>query len=422
MAADMLGISLRDMAAIRNVFRFGTVLEGIVHVVLYARLGKLLLTAEQIFGITSLGFIVLSVIVTMLCRHHYFFEAMLWFHFVSMCGAAVTLWRHLSLRPFESEYYILGGMCAAASMLLSQLAIDCYYNISLRQKHWLPLITVSKTYRTDSDDLIEMRGAVSVVIHMTCHWTIRPGQYVYVTVPALGSRYLFQQHPFWIASWRQDADRRFLRLDLLIKERRDFTSRLSNDEARVVWVSGPFGRPQPFGEYGTVLMFATDIGIAAHLPYLKSLKESWAQARVRTRRIVLVWEMSNLNHDKWIKKWLDEIMSSDLDKILEIHLHGPPSEGYDVTDGSNPRTIAVRMGGGLHAGTHNRVHLMAQNVDFGRIYREEMIRPGRGKMVVTDDASRATLREIVTLEMDPDVRYHEHEFQPSRAKKSTYMA
>jgi len=44
-----------------------------------------------------------------------------------------------------------------------------------------------------------------------------------------------------------------------------------------------------------VLMFATDIGIAAHLPYLRSLREGWSHARIRTRRIVVVWEMYSLS-------------------------------------------------------------------------------------------------------------------------------
>lgn len=70
-------------------------------------------------------------------------------------------------------------------------------------------------------------------------------------------------------------------------------------------------------------------------------------------------------------------------EILEIHLHGPPTERYDVTDGSNPQVVPVRAGAGLHAGSHNRVHLMAQHVDFGRVFQEELIRPGRGKMVVS---------------------------------------
>ena len=310
-AADMFGISLRDMALIRNTFRFGAAVEGLIHVAVYTRLGKLLLTAEQIFGIVvsrdlfrtswmltipqSLGSLVLSSVVTMVCWHRYFFESVLWVQFGSVFVAAAALWKHLHVRSFEFQCYILGGICAAVVVLSGRFVVDCYYNINLRHKHWLSRVTVSKIYRADGNDLIEMRGTAAVEIHMACCWNIRPGQYVYITIPALGSRYLFQSHPFWIVSWQQDAERRSLRLNLLVKERRGFTSKLSGDEARIVWVSGPFGRSQPFGDYGTVLMFATDIGIAAHLPHLKFLKESWTQARVRTRRIVLVWRMSDLS-------------------------------------------------------------------------------------------------------------------------------
>lgn len=46
---------------------------------------------------------------------------------------------------------------------------------------------------------------------------------------------------------------------------------LSRESFHLAWISGPHGSSAPVGEYGSVLMIATGIGIAAQLLYLKEL-------------------------------------------------------------------------------------------------------------------------------------------------------
>ena len=37
----------------------------------------------------------------------------------------------------------------------------------------------------------------------------------------------------------------------------------------LAFIDGPYGVRHDFGEYGTVVMFASGIGIAGHIPYIK---------------------------------------------------------------------------------------------------------------------------------------------------------
>ena len=56
-------------------------------------------------------------------------------------------------------------------------------------------------------------------------------------------------------------------------------------------VSGPHGKNKAIGDYGRVLMLATGFGIAAQLPHLKALVQGFHDYRVRTREVVLVWQI-----------------------------------------------------------------------------------------------------------------------------------
>lgn len=61
---------------------------------------------------------------------------------------------------------------------------------------------------------------------------------------------------------------------------------------QLAWISGPHGSGAPVGKYGSVLMVATGIGIAAQLPYLKELIWGFNHCEIRTRRIHLVWQLN----------------------------------------------------------------------------------------------------------------------------------
>jgi NAD(P)H-flavin reductase len=67
----------------------------------------------------------------------------------------------------------------------------------------------------------------------------------------------------------------------------------SDDSKMMAWVEGPYGKELNLESYGTVLLFATGIGIAGQLPYVAQLLEGYHNCEVKTRRIALFWELDS---------------------------------------------------------------------------------------------------------------------------------
>jgi NAD(P)H-flavin reductase len=94
-------------------------------------------------------------------------------------------------------------------------------------------------------------------------------------------------------SW-WDWSRKGLTISLLVKSRTGFTGELDRhtNKELLAFIDGPYGIQHRFGDYGTVIMLATGIGIAGHIPYIKDLISGYNNCEVRTRRILLVWQIS----------------------------------------------------------------------------------------------------------------------------------
>lgn len=107
-----------------------------------------------------------------------------------------------------------------------------------------------------------------------------------------------QSHPLTIVSWTEG---RWSNLELVVSPQRGLTkvfqSIAENNESTaasspyLAFYSGPHGLSEPMGEYGTVLMFASGLGIVAQLPYIKQLLHDGAQCKTRTKRIHLIWQL-----------------------------------------------------------------------------------------------------------------------------------
>lgn len=251
-------------------------------------------------------------------------------HLVTAGLAAIALWRHLTIQRSSARFYVLGGIAFWIAWFLFDLVVSGFYNISLGQNRWFPRVNIATVYRTGSDAQVVMADACHLEITLHRLWTVRAGQYLFITIPRLGIPTVFQHHPFWIVWWEQSREDRTMKIDLLVRKRNGFTRRLLShrDNEYAAWITRPLGRSKNFGDYGSVLMFATDIGIAAHLPYLKTLTEGRSHASIRTRRVVIIWQVKDssklyhearprapltrhADHDKWVKKWFDKLLPND---------------------------------------------------------------------------------------------------------------
>jgi NAD(P)H-flavin reductase len=99
-------------------------------------------------------------------------------------------------------------------------------------------------------------------------------------------------------TWWEETDRG-ISVDLIIEKKRGFTSRLlefaytQNQTLFPVLLDGPYGTPSTLHDYGTVLLFADDIGIAAVLPYAKQILRLSQENRCVTKKVILIWRYTS---------------------------------------------------------------------------------------------------------------------------------
>lgn len=169
-----------------------------------------------------------------------------------------------------------------------------------------------------------------VSINVSRHWKVRAGQYIYIWMPVAG---IFQSHPFSVIWWDDEL------IWLLIQPRHGLTGKMQalsgglwthyavnrsttarkydyrdNGPYTTVLVDGPYGHQQDLQPYGTVLIIATGIGIAAQLPYIKELLNGCYNGETKTRRISVFWEKERKGDHDCIADWWDELLLLDRDK------------------------------------------------------------------------------------------------------------
>ena len=99
-----------------------------------------------------------------------------------------------------------------------------------------------------------------------------------------------------VSWWENDEDNHYVAL--LVQVRSGFTKDLlfhaaANQPKLLALIEGSYGREIPLREYGTALLFATGIGIAGQLPYVKYILEEHRQGRAKTQKVVLLWELES---------------------------------------------------------------------------------------------------------------------------------
>lgn len=243
----------------------------------------------------AFGGLLTAALLSFLGIRRYFYEIFLRLHLAMTGVGTIALWRHLSIQRVRARLYVLGGITLWGCLLVLSFFVDCYHNINLGRSHWLPRVNIVKVYQATSDDQVVMADACLLEIQVNRCWDVRPGHYHFICLPALGFLSIFQSHPFWVVWWEKDSKTGTMQLDMLVRKRRGFTRRLLSHTHKEYtgWISRPFGQSEAFGDYGSVLMFATDIGIAAHLPYLKIFMQGRTEASIRTRRVVVVWQVKD---------------------------------------------------------------------------------------------------------------------------------
>ncbi|PWW77236.1 hypothetical protein C7212DRAFT_181745, partial [Tuber magnatum] len=221
--------------------------------------------------------------------------------------------------------------------------------------------------------------AIQVSIVVPRPWHFRAGQHIYLRGFGMGIRAFWQSHPFTIAWWEGD------RISMLIRPRGGFTRRLLLYAGCTLHalVEGPFGIEHDLGSYGTVLMFASGVGIAAQVPYIRRLLEGRSMSKARTQRIVIYWRLDNEAHQEWVKEWMDELLRLDVKYVLGIYI-------YVAGNYIDPRTHPASA---EHFGEHDRVNRVFGDLDIKYTLGAELDRR-RGNTVVAVCAGHPMIDEV----------------------------
>ena len=121
---------------------------------------------------------------------------------------------------------------------------------------------------------------------------IRAGQYIIVSIPKLGVLTGSTRTPFMISWWNQSL--KGSTISLLVESRTGFNRQLDRhiNKELLAFLDRIYGIKNNFGNQRTILIFMTGICIAGYIPYIKNLINGYNNCQVRTRRILLVWQIN----------------------------------------------------------------------------------------------------------------------------------
>ena len=225
-----------------------------------------------------------------------------WFlnsHTLLTIVALAAAWVHIPPEQPAGLFLQIGiGLWAVATA--AHWLLFAFRNVALRRPFARATVTLV--------GVTEETNALQVDLVVPRPWQVRAGQSIFLSIPKLGVFTGLRGHPFIISWWQRDEGG--LKLSLLVETRAGFTTELSrlahirlNREGKglegkkydarglLAFVDGPYGAPHDFGEYGTVVMIASGLGIAGHMPYIKDLIKGNLYCTVRTRRVFLIWQM-----------------------------------------------------------------------------------------------------------------------------------
>jgi predicted ferric reductase len=203
----------------------------------------------------------------------------------------IATWRHISSKKPAQIFLQIGVGLWSVTTVVHWLYFS-FRNFAFGQPFAKAVVTRFSNADPSSQTLVDLSTAFRVDITVPRPWPVEAGQSIFLSIPRLGVFTGLRGHPFMISWW--ERNHKGLTLSLLVESRAGFTAELdkhANTPLRA-YIDGPYGKAHGFGEYGTVIMFATGIGIAGHMPYIKELVNGYNSCEVMTRRVLLIWQIS----------------------------------------------------------------------------------------------------------------------------------
>ncbi|KAF3235194.1 hypothetical protein TWF217_003183 [Orbilia oligospora] len=356
---------------------------------------------------------ILSIFLSTLLQRK-FYEIFSKLHLALAIISVIFLWMHIGKKVYLPIWIALWGLnlVSRCGILLSgyqgtlrrrrrrRSSLPQYASTELSASAGLPDgLSIGNTV------IIPVNDIVLVKLGIKKNTTIRAGQYIQLCIPDVSTSAFIQQHPFYI-SWIDDYhDMRVI--CFLITPKRGFTEDLVRRANEIhlykppAKYDGPFGVPVRLKKYGTIVAFATGIGITGVLLYLKEALLGCRKHTFMARKIQLFWILEREDQQIWVGHWMEELLIQDVEKNLEVNMYIPrqwvnpaAKEGLTEFHGEN-RRISKRY-------EKMRVRSVVSTV----------IRESKG---CTHNTAAKVIRETVVQKMDRPILFHQLDFVPSLA-------
>lgn len=187
-----------------------------------------------------------------------------------------------------------------------------------------------ETVRLSSKISIRPSSSTSFGKSIDAGWA--PTDHVFVTVPCLARKHLFQAHPFTIASPAPNTNRENVSLDLIIRTLDGFTAdllRKSRTHKNIsIRLNGPYGSPHATSlleDADLAILVAGGSGVAVtwpllnHLLHISHSQDAEMATRLpgRSQNIVFIWVIRQECHVSWIgKQALEDMRTKGLRIIV----------------------------------------------------------------------------------------------------------
>ncbi|RDL36280.1 uncharacterized protein BP5553_06892 [Venustampulla echinocandica] len=304
----LLGISLRTSIGSHQWFGRTAIAQMLVHTIAVLReRNAFAWTTNNFTGVagSTFGFIfLLSIRLVRRALYEWFLNS----HLLLSAVVCIAIWRHVSLKK-PTALFLRVGIYLWTIVTVAHWVLFAFRNFVFGRPFATAEAKRPWNVGLDVEDL-EL-SVLQVDITVPRPWQVKAGQFVFLSIPKLGIFTGLRGHPFMITWWKRD--RKGLTISLLVRSRAGFTAELDrhSDKSLRAFIDGPYGIRHNFGEYGAVVMFATGIGIAGHIPYIKDLIRGYNSCEVKTRSIRLVWDIREQRHELWVGCWMDELLKMD---------------------------------------------------------------------------------------------------------------
>jgi predicted ferric reductase len=236
------------------------------------------------------------------------YEIFLRTHLLFAITLAVAIWRHVHKLEAILDTLLVVTLGCFAGSLAAQISTQVYRNCT---RH-LALAHIDDVHIEASTSHPQL---MILGLRLARPWHIQPGQYVHLRLLTSKAYSWMQRHPFAIVWWDDSLiEGKARKIYVMIETRHGWTRRIIRYQALLeslpVWLGGPYGSGVDLGQYGYVLLFASDSGIFAVLPIIKGLLEHVQKAAAAVRRVKLIWHTESIQ-GKQLEEWMNQLLQVD---------------------------------------------------------------------------------------------------------------